>query len=90
MFKHIENIDREITIFINNLSINYLDNLMIVISNKYVWIPLYIFLIYWLWKFDPKNFKFNIILCIASVIISDHITSSFMKPFFVSLLSFLA
>ena len=82
MFQHIENLDREITIFINNLSNHYLDNIMIIVSNKYVWIPLYLYLIYWLWKFDPKNFKVNLIICVSSVVISDHITSSIMKPYF--------
>ena len=55
---------------------------MIVLSNKYVWIPLYIYLIYLLWKNDQKNFFINITICIISVLISDFITSSLMKPYF--------
>ena len=82
MFEYIRNIDREITIFFNNLSHANLDGIMILISNKYVWIPLYVLLIYWLWKYDKKNFKINLILCVSTVIISDFITSSIMKPYF--------
>ena len=82
MFEYIENIDTEITIFLNNLSHQNLDGIMILISNKYVWIPLYLFLIYWLWKFDKENFKKNLLISILTVIISDLITSSLMKPFF--------
>ena len=82
MLEHIENIDREITIIINNLSHDYLDYIMIFLSNKYVWIPLYIYLIFLLWKYDKKNFTINIVLCSGSVIVADFITSSIMKPYF--------
>lgn len=82
MFQHIENLDREITITINNLSHNYLDYFMIFLSNKYVWIPLYLYLIFLLWKFDKKNFIINIVICSVTVIIADFITSSLMKPYF--------
>ena len=82
MLEHIENIDREITIIINNLSYDYLDYIMIFLSNKYVWIPLYIYLIFLLWKYDKKNFTINIVICSGSVIVADFITSSIMKPYF--------
>ena len=82
MLQHIENIDREITITINNLSHNYLDYIMIFLSNKYVWIPLYIYLIFLLWKYDKKNFIINVVICSGAVIIADFITSSLMKPYF--------
>ena len=82
MLEHIENIDREITILINNLSHDYLDYIMIFLSNKYVWIPLYIYLIFLLWKYDKKNFTINIVICSGSVIVADFITSSIMKPYF--------
>lgn len=55
---------------------------MIILSNKFVWIPLYIFLTIWLWYFNNKSIIKNIILCITAVLISDFITSSIMKPFF--------
>jgi len=82
LFEYIKALDREITIFINNLSNEYLDIIMIILSNKFVWIPLYIFLTIWLWHFNNKSIIKNIILCITAVLISDFITSSIMKPFF--------
>ena len=33
-------------------------------------------------NYDKKNFKINLILCVSTVIISDFITSSIMKPYF--------
>ena len=82
MFEYIKALDREITIFINNLSHEYLDIIMITLSNKFVWIPLYLFLIIWLWNLNDKIFLKNIILCVSAVLISDFMTSSVMKPYF--------
>ena len=82
MFEYIKILDNEITIFLNSYNNEFLDFLMLLMSNKYIWIPLYLLLIYLLKKLDSKNFIRNISICILSVIISDFITSSLMKPFF--------
>ena len=55
---------------------------MILFSNKYVWIPLYIYLIYFLYTNEKKIFLKLIVISVLAVIISDFITSSLMKPYF--------
>ena len=55
---------------------------MVLASNKFVWIPLYLFIISILYKFKNKKLFINITICIVAVLISDFITSSIMKPFF--------
>ena len=82
MFEYILKLDKEITLMINGFSFEYIDYLMVFLSNKYVWIPLYAYLIYFLFKFDKNNILKLITICISAVIISDFITSSIMKPFF--------
>ncbi len=82
MFEYILKFDREITLMINGFSSDYIDYLMIFLSNKYVWIPLYAYLIYLLFKYDKSNAFKLIVICTSAVIISDFITSSVMKPFF--------
>jgi len=67
---------------INGFSSEFVDYLMIFLSNKYVWIPLYVFLIYFLFRYDKNNAFKLVAICISTVIISDFITSSVMKPFF--------
>ena len=79
MFEYIKALDREITIFINNLSHEYLDIIMITLSNKFVWIPLYLFLIIWLWNLNDKIFLKNIILCVSAVLISDFISDAWTR-----------
>ena len=55
---------------------------MIFFSNKYVWIPLYLFIIYRLYLSNNKRYLVHVSVCIIAVLISDFITSSLMKPFF--------
>jgi len=55
---------------------------MILISNKYTWSLLYIFLIYYILKQKNKYAYIQILLCLLTVIIADFTTSSIIKPFF--------
>ena len=55
---------------------------MILISNKFIWIPLYCILIILLYKIDKNRILVNVVICISVVILSYFITSSIMKPFF--------
>ncbi|MFY0650797.1 MAG: phosphatase PAP2 family protein [Cyclobacteriaceae bacterium] len=82
MIEWLNHIDQELFIFLNGLHIDFLDGLMLWITNKKSWIPLYLliigFIIYqkrWqsIWIFVA------IVLVIAG---ADQLTSSFMKPFF--------
>ena len=78
----LENIDRNIFFLINNFNNPYLDQLMYLISDKYIWIPLYIILLYYVIK-QKNRFKYlQLFLIILAVILSDFVTSSIMKPFF--------
>ena len=82
MFEYIVKIDKQITLLINSFSSEYIDYVMILFSNKYVWIPLYIYLIYFLYTNEKKIFLKLIVISVLAVIISDFITSSLMKPYF--------
>ena len=56
MFEYIVKIDKQITLLINSFSSEYIDYVMILFSNKYVWIPLYMYLIYFLYTNEKKIF----------------------------------
>ena len=82
MFEYIVKIDKQITLLINSFSSEYIDYVMILFSNKYVWIPLYMYLIYFLYTNEKKIFLKLIVISVLAVIISDFVTSSLMKPYF--------
>ncbi|TAF63394.1 MAG: phosphatase PAP2 family protein [Cytophagales bacterium] len=76
--------DTALFLLLNGLHHQYLDVLMVYISSTTLWIPLYVALLYGLYK-QLNNFKHWAIislLIILSVLVADQITSSLMKPYF--------
>ena len=61
------NIDIFLFKLINDSGFESIDNIMILLSNKIIFIPLYLFLLYKLYNFNPKKF-FWILLSIAVLI----------------------
>lgn len=74
------NWDFELFKWINQHHSGLLDPIMIFLSNKYVWIPLYLVIIYYLIKTYQKKAWKVILYLIAIVAISDQICSSLLKP----------
>ena len=76
-------LDREITLAINALHSPGLDGFMIFMSEKWVWLPLYGFLIYLIFKnFTPKQSFLILVAIAAGIALSDQSASSLLKPFF--------
>lgn len=75
-------LDKELFFFLNGLHAPWLDPIMVAVTNKWAWIPLYIFLLYHIVK-EYRIKSWPILLAIGlTILLSDQITSSFMKPFF--------
>lgn len=55
---------------------------MIWLSNKHIWIPLYVFLVIQLYLKDKWKFYVPLVCVIIVITLCDQTTSSFMKPFF--------
>lgn len=82
MIETLHELDRELFLFLNGLGHPYLDQFMIWMSAKLIWIPLYLLIIGFLIKRYRKNAWIPILLIIAAVGLSDFITSGLMKPLF--------
>lgn len=82
MLEWIKNIDSEIFLALNGLGSPFLDLPMIWLSDKYIWIPMYAFLVYQLVRKTGWKFYVPLIGIILVITLCDQITSSFMKPFF--------
>lgn len=74
--------DTELFKYINSHHSNWLDTAMILCSNKYIWIPLYLFLIFKLFEKHQRASYKAIVYLILCVGIADQISSSIMKPIF--------
>jgi len=74
--------DQEIFLQLNGLGSPWLDGLMLFLSYKFVWIPLYLYLIYRLYRQNGNHFYIPLLLLILTITLTDQTTSSLMKPFF--------
>ena len=78
-------LDKKILLFLNGLNHPFLDQIMIYSTETFFWLPLYLFLIFLIFK-NYKKETLSILLGAAiTIILADQITSSLMKPFFARL-----
>jgi undecaprenyl-diphosphatase len=70
--------DKEIFVFLNNLGSAPFDPFWEMLSSKWVWIPLYIILLYLIYKnYKLRNMIFIIIFIALGIIISDQLAGIF-------------
>ncbi len=78
-------IDKEVFLVLNGLHTSWLDPVMYMATDTVYWVPFYLFLLY----FIVKEYKIMSLLVLAGValtiLLSDQITTSVMKPFFARL-----
>ena len=82
MFEWIEQWDHQLFLIINGLGEDWIDPIMILLSDKYIWIPLYLYLIFKLVQKYDRRFVWPIVALLVIIALSDQITSSIMKPYF--------
>ncbi len=81
MIDWLEKIDQELFLFLNGLHSPFFDQVMWVISAKATWIPLYLVLLYLLYRNYQKEWFFWLIGIGLLILVTDQITSSLLKPF---------
>lgn len=82
MIDQLKEWDEQLLLILNGLGHPHLDGVMIFLSAKLVWVPLYLGLIFLLYKHYGSAFWKPLILVIVAIALADQVTSSFMKPFF--------
>lgn len=76
---NLKSIDNSILLAINGAHTPFWDNFMMYASNRLVWIPLYLALVYLLFKKLGKSFWLAVLFAIAAVAISDQLASHLVK-----------
>lgn len=69
-------------LWLNSFHSPFWDTAMYWITHRFTWIPLYIFLVYYIFKITRQNAWYKLFFILVSVGLSDRITSGFMKPYF--------
>lgn len=78
-------LDKDLFLFLNGMHAPWLDPIMVLVSETLFWLPLHAFLLYLIVK-EHKVMSLLILVGIAlTILLSDQITSSLMKPFFTRL-----
>jgi len=82
MLEFLKELDKDVLLFLNSFHTPWLDPVMFWISKTFFWLPLYLFLLFLVIKNFKKDTWIILIGIALTILLSDQITSSFMKPFF--------
>ncbi|MFA0960414.1 phosphatase PAP2 family protein [Roseivirga sp. BDSF3-8] len=82
MIETLAKLDEELFLFLNGLHTPFWDTVMYYVSERYTWVPFYLFLIFLVYKARKRESLLIIFCLIIAVSIADQVTSGFMKPFF--------
>jgi len=77
--------DQEFFIYLNSLHTPWLDPIMLFMTKTMAWLPLYLFLLYLIYKNYKKESWIVIIGIAITILLADQITSGIMKPLFMRL-----
>ncbi len=78
----LSSIDSDLFLFLNGLHADWMDGIMIAITQMWAWIPLYLLLIYWTVKQYGKHCWWVFLAVGVVVLCSDQLSSHVFKPFF--------
>jgi undecaprenyl-diphosphatase len=83
--EQIKQLDREFFLWLNNAHTALLDQPMYWMTKILFWLPLYILLIFLLFKKLGKQSWWALLCVTIAIVLSDQLMTSFMKPFFARL-----
>lgn len=72
--------DQELLLWLNQFHTPTMDWLMIQLTGKLIWVPLYAYFLYLLWKQEKQEVWIAVLLVVATVVASDLIASALFKP----------
>lgn len=78
-------LDRDLFLFLNGLHSPFMDPILFFLTDGRAWLPLYLLTAYLVYKSNKKESLWILGGIILSILITDQITTSFMKPFFARL-----
>lgn len=82
MIEFINQIDIQLFLFLNSFHNPFMDKLMWIISSKTIWIPMYLYFIYLLYKNYPKESIYIFLAVIVAVALADSLSVALFKDEF--------
>jgi undecaprenyl-diphosphatase len=78
-------LDRKIFLYLNGFHTPWMDPIMFYITKTWVWLPLYLILLYLIFREYNKEGWFVLMGIALTILLADQITTSLMKPYFARL-----
>ncbi len=85
MMEFILQLDRELFLFLNSLQHPVLNEIMLWVTNRFIWFPFYGVLVYLLVRRFGKESIPMIVCLLLTVVLADQVSASFFKPYFARL-----
>lgn len=82
MIETIRYAEYEWFLWLNSFHSPFWDTMMFWVTYRFTWIPLYLYIIYFLFKNIRFDFVRSLLFVLISVGLADRITSGLMKPYF--------
>lgn len=82
MLEWLLEMDRNAFIALNGAGSPHLDQLMIWVSDRYIWFPFYAYLLFRLYRQYGKKCYLPVLTLSLIIFCTDQVTSSLMKPYF--------
>jgi undecaprenyl-diphosphatase len=82
MITKIQEWDESLFLFLNSLRLDWMDPAMSTLTGTYIWVPLYVFLVYLIFKWYGMAGLWYVGAIILLILLADKFTSAFMKPYF--------
>jgi undecaprenyl-diphosphatase len=74
--------DKKLLLLLNSFRASWLDPVVLLLTETFFWLPLYLFLLYVVIKTFKKKSWIPLLGVTITIVLTDRITSGFMKPFF--------
>ncbi|MDX5423293.1 MAG: phosphatase PAP2 family protein [Hymenobacteraceae bacterium] len=85
MVETLEQLDKELFIYLNDIQSPFWDHVMVFVSNKFVWIPFYLGIIgYLVWRYRKQSI-YMLLMAIIAIGLADFVASGLFKPYFARL-----
>lgn len=82
MMETLARLDKELFLYLNSLHTTWLDPVMYAVSDRFIWIPLYAFLLYVVIKKFGKESWAPLLSIALMIVVSDQTNTAILKPVF--------
>ena len=85
MVEVLEQLDKDLFIYLNDMQSPYWDTVMVLVSEKLVWIPFYLGIIgYLVWRYRKQSILM-LLMAVVAIGLADFVASGIFKPYFLRL-----